>query len=243
MSKERKNVLGVLGGMGPLATVCFYRALVQHTKADLDSQHIDVVISGRASIPDRTAFILGQSKENPLDTLLAELDLLKILGATCIAIPCNTAHYWYNKLAEQPVPIINMIGETVRIISRNYKRVGIMATAGTIQAQVFQKPLEEAGLDVILPDKKQQEGIMEIIYSQVKKGLKVDLDLFRKIAKDFKRAGSEIIILGCTELSVINQEKPLGPSFIDPLEVLAFHSILACEGIPVGFPQEFHEVK
>ncbi len=239
MQQEKRKTLGVLGGMGPLATACFYQVLVEHTKADLDGQHLDVIISGRASIPDRTAFILGESGENPLESLLAELDLLKSMGADCAAMPCNTAHFWYEELAKQHLPIINMIAKTVEIIAKRHERVGVMATVGTIQAKIFQMPLEAAGLTVILPDRQQQAQIMEIIYSQVKRGKNVDLKLFHETAARFKKKGSEIIILGCTELSVLNRQENLGPDFIDPLKVLAFHSILACGGQPKGFPREF----
>ena len=108
------QTLGILGGLGPMATVYFYDMLVRHTKAACDQDYLDVIINSRASTPDRTSYILGQSKENPFDIMARDAQRLVTFGADVLAIPCNTAHYFYDRLNETiSVPILNMVEETV----------------------------------------------------------------------------------------------------------------------------------
>ena len=105
------RVLGILGGLGPMATVYFYEMLTRHTKVSCDQDHI---INSRASTPDRTRFILGQSDENPFDIMAEDAARLVTFGADVLAIPCNTAHYFYDRLNESiHVPILNMVEQTV----------------------------------------------------------------------------------------------------------------------------------
>jgi aspartate racemase len=127
---EGARILGVLGGLGPMATAYFYEMITDHTKAEKDQDHIDMVISSRVTTPDRTAYIMGESKENPLVYMTEDAVRLERYGADAIVIPCNTAHYFYEQIAENcDVPIINIIKETVDFCnfsipsSRNNKRV------------------------------------------------------------------------------------------------------------------------
>ena len=114
MEQALPKVLGILGGLGPMATVYFYEMLTRHTQAARDQDHIDVIINSRATTPDRTSYILGQSAENPFDIMAADAARLVTFGADVIAIPCNTAHYFYDRLNETiPIPILNMVEETV----------------------------------------------------------------------------------------------------------------------------------
>ena len=113
----KSKLLGILGGLGPMSTVYFYELLTALTDAKCDQEHIDMVISSRATTPDRTAYILGKSDENPLDVMIPEAKKLVAYGAEVIAIPCNTAHYFYDRLAaEIDVPILNIIEESVKRI-------------------------------------------------------------------------------------------------------------------------------
>ena len=110
MEQALPKVLGILGGLGPMATVYFYEMLTRHTQAARDQDHIDVIINSRATTPDRTSYILGQSAENPFDIMAADAARLVTFGADVIAIPCNTAHYFYDRLNETiPIPILNMV--------------------------------------------------------------------------------------------------------------------------------------
>ena len=124
------RVLGILGGLGPMASVYFYELLTKHTKAARDQDHIDVIINSRATTPDRTAYILGQSTENPFDIMEADAHRLVTFGAEVLAIPCNTAHYFYDKLEQTAgVPILNMVEQTVlHVKQRGVKKPALLAT-------------------------------------------------------------------------------------------------------------------
>ena len=107
--QPQKPVLGILGGLGPAASCYLYQMLIDHTPASCDQDHIDIVISSRASTPDRTAFIMGKSKADPFAVMEQDGKNLVRYGATVLAIACNTAHYFYDRLAEAlPVPVLNM---------------------------------------------------------------------------------------------------------------------------------------
>ena len=109
MSKEHP-VLGILGGLGPMATAYFYELLISHTQAERDQEHIDIIINSHATTPDRTAFIMGKSADDPLAVMVADLQRMKTYGADLVAIPCNTAHYFYDKLiASTDLPILNIM--------------------------------------------------------------------------------------------------------------------------------------
>lgn len=224
--------LGVIGGLGPMATAYFMELVVKMTKADCDQEHLDMIIYSCPKIPDRTAYILGRSEENPVKDMSRVGKLLAQQGADCIAIPCITAHYFHQELSEKiPVPIIHGIYETGAEIKKyGIQKVGIMATDGTIQSRIFQKQIEEMGMEAILPDTKHQKYVMDIIYGNVKAGIPVDMDKFDAVSVWMKKQGAQVIILGCTELSIVKKEHELGPGFVDAMEVLAQRSVVRCRG-------------
>ena len=143
-----KPVLGILGGLGPAASCYLYQMLIDHTPATCDQDHIDIVISSRASTPDRTAFILGKSKEDPFAVMEQDGFSLVNYGATVLAIPCNTAHYFYDRLAEAlPVPVLNMPRLTVEDAREaGCTKLGILATDGTLAAETYQLACQRAGI-------------------------------------------------------------------------------------------------
>lgn len=165
-------MLGVLGGLGPASSVYFYDLLTSHTKASCDADHIDLILSSGASTPDRTRYILGQSTENPLTHMLRDAQGLIDFGADMIAIPCNTAHYFYDELAGRlDRPVINIIRETVAFIrSLQIRRVGILATDGTIFSGAYQHVCGEYGISCVVPEQEEQQQIMRLIYDDIKGG-------------------------------------------------------------------------
>lgn len=226
MSKK----LGVIGGAGPLATAYFYELICRMTDAANDQEHIDMVIISKASTPDRTDFILGKSSKSPLPHLLEAGKTLEQMGVDYIAIPCITAHYFYNDLAQGVnIPIIHLIKETVKYLKdRGIKSAGIMATEGTIKSNLFQRELTENNIMPVVPSKTGQEYISGIIYKNVKAGLPVNMEDFARAKDDLLGKGAETVILGCTELSLVKQAHNVGPGFLDVLEVLALCSIEKC---------------
>ena len=236
-SKRPIKTLGILGGLGPMATVYFYEMLTAHTKAECDQEHLDIVISSRASTPDRTEFILGKTEENPLPVMQQEAEKLVRYGAELISIPCNTAHYFYDALASSvSVPIVNIIYETAAFIARSgVKKIGVLATEGTISSGSYEHMCRQMGLRYEVPDKAHQKMLSDIIYGSIKKGQRVDMEKFGEICEALRKKGCENLVLGCTELSLIKRDFALGDEYVDSLEVLAMRTIRMCGKTPVGF--------
>lgn len=234
------QTLGILGGLGPMATVYFYDMLVRHTKATCDQDHLDVIISSRASTPDRTSYILGQSTENPFDIMARDAQRLVTFGADVLAIPCNTAHYFYDRLNETiSVPILNMVEETVlEAKARGCCRVGILATSGTVQTGTYSRMCERHGLEFVCPDESHQQDLMNVIYGDIKQGKRPDMARFFAVADSLKRQGCTRMILGCTELSIIKKDEQLDAFYIDSMSVLAKNAITTLGRTPIGFEKE-----
>lgn len=239
MSFEEKPtpLLGVLGGLGPMATVYFYELVTAHTKALKDQDHLNMIISSHATTPDRTAFILGKSKDDPFEVMEDQAERLVEYGATLIAIPCNTAHYFYTRLNQAlNVPILNMVGDTVnKVASLGFNKVGILATDGTIETGTYQRVCEQQGVDCAVPDKDAQKDVMHVIYSNIKKGEPPEMPVFERAVANLQQAGCDAFILGCTELSLVKKQVGLATNYVDSMEVLAEHAILACNKEPIGF--------
>lgn len=234
---EKRPVLGVLGGLGPAASCYLYQMLIDHTPASRDQDHIDVVISSRASTPDRTAYIKGESTDDPFAVMEQDGRSLVAYGATVLAIPCNTAHYFYDRLAAAlPVPVLNMPRLTVaEAKARGCKKLGILATEGTLLAGTYQLMCGEAGLDWAAPCPARQQDVTSLIYDQIKQGRRADMAQFGAVVADLEQQGCDMAVLGCTELSLIKRDEHLGPFFIDSTEVLCRAALRACGVEPVGF--------
>ena len=146
-------VLGVLGGIGPMSTVYFYEMITAHTKAEKDQDHLDIVISSRATTPDRSAYILGESNDDPFSVMERDAEMLVRYGATVLAIPCNTAHYFYDRLQRSlPVPVLNMIQLTVRTAKAGgCQKLGILATSGTVASCSYQRMCAAEGIGCAVP--------------------------------------------------------------------------------------------
>lgn len=224
------KTLGVIGGLGPLATAYFLELLIEMTDAKTDQEHLDAIIYNTPSTPDRTAHILDCSAPDPLPKMLAVGQKLSQQGVSAIAIPCMTAHYFFPQLeANISAPLINTLEETVKHLKENgIHKVGIMATDGSIRTGLFQQELNRQGLTAIVPEKDAQKKVMHVIYQNVKAGKPAELDKFFSAADNLLGQGAEAIILGCTELSLVKRDYPIGAGFIDAMEVLARQAILTC---------------
>lgn len=222
--------LGVIGGLGPMATAYYLELVIRMTDAKRDQEHPEIIVMNVPSIPDRTAYILGKSEENPLIPMVELGKQMKALGATVIATPCITAHYFHEALQNGiGLPMIHAIRSTAELLrDGGIRRVGLMATDGTVRSGIFQQKIEDCGMETVLPSEEAQKGVMTLIYDQVKAGLKPDMDLFASIRDDLRDSGAEVIVLGCTELSLLKKEQDLGDGVLDALEVLAKESVLAC---------------
>ena len=231
MNQEAK--LGVLGGMGPQATQVFYQFVLDRTDAAKDQEHLPAVILSDTGIPDRTAAILSGETEGLYGRLLKDAKLLEGCGCTALAIPCNTSHYFVDRLqGDIGVPIIHMLRETAAALAaQGKKRPGILATDGTIRTGLYQKECAAVGLEAVVPDPDTQKLVMSIIYDEIKQGEKGSRDKFAKIDRAIRRSGCDCAILACTELSVFATYHPLPSFYLDAMMVLAERAVEKC-----GYP-------
>lgn len=222
--------LGIIGGLGPLATAYFYELLIEMSDVNSDQEHLEVVIHSCPSIPDRTQFILNQSNKNPVVPMIEVGKGLIHQGCDLIAIPCITAHYFHDDLSQSlSKPIVHLVEELANFLQRNnYSKVGIMATDGTIVSQLFQKELNRYDIQCFVPDCSFQKDVMYIIYDNVKKGKKIDMNCFQRVSNHLKGLGAEIIILGCTELSIVKKNYRLDNYYLDAMELLSAISLKKC---------------
>lgn len=230
MSQQK---LGVLGGMGPQATQVFYQFVLDRTDAARDQDHLPALILSDTGMPDRTAAILSGDTEGLYQRLLADAKLLETCGCTAIAIPCNTSHYFVDRLqGDVSVPIIHMIREAAAALAaQGKKRPGILATDGTIQSGLYQKECAAVGMEAVAPDADTQKLVMSIIYDEIKQGEKGSRDKFAHIDRALRAAGCDCAILACTELSVFATYHALPPYYLDAMMVLAEQSVKRC-----GYP-------
>lgn len=224
------QTLGVIGGLGPMATALFMQMVIEMTKADTDQEHIEILVHNCPGIPDRTSYILGNSRDDPGRPMADIGKRLAKAGADVIAIPCITAGYFYRRLSREiPVPIINTIEETVHYLKeRGIKSAGLMATDGTVCSGLFQQELYRRGIEAVLPKKQGQRDVMHLIYENVKAARPIEMNRFTRVSDELREAGAQVIILGCTELSMIKKEQKIGGGYLDAMQVLAKCSVEWC---------------
>lgn len=224
------KTLGIIGGLGPMATALLLEQIIQMTDVKTDQEHLDIIVFNRPNTPDRTEYLLDRSKPSPAVSITETAQTLEKLGASYLAIPCVTAHALLDELKPHiNLPIINMVEATAAsLYNANMRKTGVMATTGTVKIGLFQSALNNLGIEPVIPENDIQTMIMELIYDDVKAGIPADMDKFRYVSDWLFSKGCDSIILGCTELSVIKKQESPGNGFIDALEVLAAQSILLC---------------
>lgn len=227
----QKKIVGILGGMGPLATVDLMEKIIRQTPAAEDSDHLRLLVDSNAQIPSRVKAILEKG-ESPVPLMRASLLQLEHWGAQLIAMPCNTAHYFFPQLVDAvEVPLIHMIQETVKVIAADdIKEVLLLGTQALLELKLYEEPLQREGIGVLVPSAHEREAIMKAIEG-VKGG---DYSSAQEILTHFlagqgKGGGRPPLILGCTELPIILNPpflKAAGFQAYDPTTILA-QAILA----------------
>lgn len=223
------KIIGILGGLGPEATAELFLRIIKATPAKRDQDHIPIIIFNNPKVPDRTTAIL-YGGENPLPELIKTARLLERAGADFIIMPCNTAHYYYEELKSSvKIPFFNMIELAAEYVLKVYPKVrlvGLLATTGTVKTGLYQKAFGRYGVEVLVPGDDDQKLVMSGIYDGVKAG---NLDLGRRLLMDVANKlisrGAELIILGCTEVSVVIRSGDLKVPIVDPLQVLAEEAV------------------
>lgn len=226
--------LGIIGGLGPMATAYLLQLIIEMTDAKTDQEHLDVIVFDRPSVPDRTAHILDPGKPSPLPSMQQTARTLEQLGAGCLCAPCVTSHYFYGELAGSvSIPFLNMLTETAQELkAAGRRKAGILATTGTVSTGLFQTALEACGLKAAVPGSHGQNLVMSLIYDEIKAGRPADPEKFETVSRELQLSGCDSLILGCTELSLIKKNTPLGHGYLDALEVLAKRCVQAC-GAPL----------
>lgn len=224
--------IGIIGGMGPLATCDFFEKIIRMTDASKDSEHIPVIIDCNPRIPDRVAAILSGG-EDPVPEILKSANRLIDAGAGILLMGCNTAYYFYDRVANSiSVPLINMPAETAGgARAMGYRKLGLMATDGTVRAEVYKKELDKAGIELVLPDREGQRAVMEMIYDGIKAGnSEIDPGPFRKAVGKLTEAGAEAVILGCTELPIAFHLYDIRAPYLDPAVFAASAAVTMAGG-------------
>ena len=212
------RTIGIIGGMGPLATCDFFEKIIRMTDASKDSEHIPMLIDCNPGIPDRVEAIL-RGGEDPVPEIVGGARRLIGAGAEILLMGCNTAYFFYDRIVpEISVPLIHMPRETALGAARlGFRKVGLMATEGTVLSGVYEKELRAAGVDVALPDDEGQRAVTEMIYDGIKAGgTDVDPSGFRRAATRLTEDGAEAIILGCTELPIAFHLYGINAPWLDP---------------------------
>jgi len=217
--QKSQSLLGIIGGMGTQATACFYEKLHLMQNVSCEQDYLDILLYSIPSVPDRTAFITGQSSDSPLNSLIRAARTLESAGVSHIAIPCVTSHYFYDDISGAvSIPVINLLRETVdSAIERNVSTVCLFATDGTIKSRILNSAFEKRGINIRTPSDSIQADLMEIIYD-IKCGSEISPEVLEPITKQALEDSTEAVVLGCTELCIHAKEHP---KVINTLDVLA----------------------
>lgn len=227
-----KKTIGILGGMGPLATADLFQKIVCLTDAAGDNDHIRVYIDSNASIPDRTAAILHGGPD-PVPAMADSLRKLEACGADCVIMPCNTAHEFLPRLEPlTELPFLSMIGAAAKACRLRFpgRTAAVLATTGTLSAGLYQKALAKEGVSFLIPDEEESAALMEVIYQGVKAGAPPERyqAAFRSVVDGLSGRGAEVFLLACTELPLAVQALRLELPCVDPTEELAKAAIRFC---------------
>ncbi|MFQ5750888.1 MAG: aspartate/glutamate racemase family protein [bacterium] len=216
------KTIGVLGGMGPEATVLFFQKLVEFTPAKYDQDHIPIIIYNNPQVPDRTQAIL-EGGENPVPALQKGAAILKNAGADFICIPCNTVHYYFEEIQQSSdLPVMNLIDAVVEFAINsisNLRKVGLLATKGTIKSGLYQKAFHNQNVEVIVPEDAELPDLQNII--QALKNKSKESHAAQLLAQRLIKNGAQALVLGCTELSLIASTLGVNIPILDSTAVLA----------------------
>ena len=237
------KVIGILGGMGPEATLDCFGKILKNTSATSDSEHLRVVIDSNPGIPDRIAAILGDGA-SPVPALVEGCRGLDKAGADFIIIPCVTVHYFMPEIqAGSPLPVLSIVDEVAEAIHRNYPdttTVGLMGTIATVESGLFQNRLADDRIHTLVPDRAQQSKIIDAIRDikdsrPLRTRSEITADLIEAAGSLIQRKpdGADAIIAGCTEIPLALAQEHLQVPYLDSLTILARAAIRFAGKVPI----------
>lgn len=228
-----EKIAGILGGMGPQATVDLLQRIIELTPALDDCDHIHCVVDNHPKVPSRIKAIIEKNGEDPGPVMADMGKRLETFGADFLAIACNTAHYYYDNVQSVvSIPVIHVIHEVTKHIRMHYpdeNRIGILASPAVAMTNLYRKSFEKYGLEDVWPDADAQESLLEVIKS-VKKGDTGDgvRKTYRDIAASYGEKDIRIVVVACTELSALDED--LSVISVDAADVLAKKIISMARG-------------
>ncbi len=229
------KTVGIIGGMGPEATVDLFEKIIKNTPAKKDQEHLHIIIDNYPQVPDRTAFILGKG-ESPLPYLLESVKRLERAGVDCICMACNTAHYFTDEIRKNTsLPFYSIVETVLEEIEENKefcKKIGLMATDGTVKGRIYHKPFEKKGFKIEDFTEEIQKEIMKSIYSLKAGETDKANDIFQNVFRKIIDLGYDCLIAGCTEIPVLlgNLKDTMEAKIFDATELLARRIVNSCQG-------------
>lgn len=221
------KTIGILGGMGPMATCDLMKKIIERTDASCDQEHLRLCVDSNTNIPDRTAAILGKGQD-PRPEMIKSAVRLQSMGADVLIVSCNTAHYFLGDVEKcVEIPVLHMPRETAKELrERGVRSAALLATDGTIQCGLYDQELKAQGIVCVHPNIEEQKMIMSVIYDYVKAGKPYPhVEKIRTMQERLAKQGVECMILGCTELPVAFAQWDTIIPTIDPTDVLARSAI------------------
>lgn len=218
-----KKAIGIIGGMGPMATCDLMKKIIENTDAACDQEHIRLYVDSNTNIPDRTAAIL-RGGADPRPALTQSAVKLQAMGADLLVMPCNTAYYFVEDLRKAvDIPVLNMQHETADELCRQgITTVAVLATDGTVQSGLYDRALKNVGITPVYPDKNEQKLVMSVIYDYVKAGKDYrDVDKIHAMVEHLRSQGVQGLVLGCTELPIAFAPWKVSLPTFDPTLILA----------------------
>jgi aspartate racemase len=235
-----EKTIGILGGMGPEATLDCFAKIIKGTPAKTDQEHLRVIIDSNPKVPDRTAAIIAGG-ESPVPVMVAGCRSLQQAGADFIIIPCVSAHFFLDEIQQQiDLPILSIFDVVTETLAREHpqiKTVGLMGTSGTISGGLFQKSLAAGSIKTIVPDENHQSKVMAAIYDiknsqPARSKTEITSDLVAT-AESMISKGARGIIAGCTEIPLALNQEHLSVPYFDALTILARAAIFKAGLAPI----------
>jgi aspartate racemase len=228
-----ENIVGILGGMGPAATIDFMSRVLRNTPAEDDEEHIRMFVDHNPKVPSRIKALIDKTGESPAPALQQMARNLESMGADFLAMPCNTSHYYLQDIKDViEIPILNMIDLTVEVVisnAKNIRKVGILASTAVLNVNIYSEAFQNKNITVIEPQDEQQQKVMEVIKAVKRNdtGHKLTLTL-NEIINDLIEKDVEAIIIGCTEISAVIGGIDISIQSYDASEILARKVVDMC---------------
>lgn len=222
------QTIGILGGMGPEATVYMYESIIKNTRVEKDQDHIPVIIFSSPKVPPRTDAIFHKAPD-PTPLLIKGAQILDQAGADFIIMPCVTAHFFLSGITSQTnIPFLSLLEESLRWTLKELKgieKAGLLSSTGTLKSQLFQKTFSRGDIQIVTPEENEQAQVMEAVFGP--QGVKAGFTSgFPKetavgVANSLIQRGAQAIIAGCTEIPLVLKPQSLSVPLIEPMTITA----------------------